>query len=314
MLEFLSLSSGLIFWLFVIGALLNFLPLFLDGYTMIDSTSKRYPDFIYSLSCFEMNASLVASLATTVPILADYLFDRFLRIVKYDEISTEGDSQSIYIPLRETIAFLLIPDVLILFWMIPFEQYDYMMLLLDARDTMFTYSLLLCLVKFSNPVWTKRSLLLIGVPLMTNNILLSFATLSSDPDLIQNFEFASLVILSIGLFFFLAHIVYWFWHFFHLDSKDVTTESYLCCVYSVVTSIFLLGNWLLFYCPMTFGDPWSNVGLAYLTFYTYLIASCTLCLTVISSRCARIDVLSVKVHKILLSQTFRVLTILLLNI
>eukprot|EP01036_Dinobryon_divergens_P034016 gene34016-43948_t len=54
-------------------------------------------------------------------------------------------------------------------------------------------------------------------------------------------------------------------------------------------------------------DPWSSVGLAYLSFYSYLMASCTLCLTVISTRCARMDVLFTKVNP-LFSFLFQVLT------
>ena len=297
MLSNLSASTSYyIFSLFVVGALLNFIPLFLDGYSMIDPSTNLYPDYIYDISSFEYTASLVAGLATTIPILGDYLFFRFLHVVKYGENPTERDTQNIYVPLRETVAFLLIPDILLLVWLIPFQQYDYMMVILDARDTIYTFSLLLCLVKFSNPVWTWGSLLCVGVPLMINNVLMSFSTLTSDLDFASDTITASYVLTSVALFSFIAHAVYWIWHLFHMKSEDVSIKTHLCSAYVVIVAAFLFGNWLPSYAPTEPGDPWSNVGITYLTCYSYLTASCTLCLTVISVSCARMDAIETKVN------------------
>ena len=282
--------------LFVVGALLNFLPLFLDGYSMIDPNTNLYPDYIYNLSCFEFTASLVASLATTIPILADYLFYRFLHVVKYGGNSIGGETPNIYVPMWETIAFLLVPDILMLCWLLPYQKYDYMMVLLDARDTMYTFSLLLCLVKFSNSVWTWRSLISIGFPLMINNILLSFSTLTSDLEFVENTITASYVLTSAGLLSFLAHVAYWIWHVLHMSATDVSMRTHLCSAYVVIATVFLLGDWIPSFTTTTPGDPWSTVGLVYLTWYSYLSASCTLCLTVISTSCARMEAIETKVN------------------
>lgn len=295
--EISASSSYVIFSVFVVGALLNFIPIFLDGYSMIDPSTNLYPDYIYDVSNFEYKASLVAGLATTIPILGDYLFYRFLHIVKYGGNPTEGDTQNIYVPLRETVAFLLIPDILILVWLIPFQQYDYMMVLLDARDTMYTFSLLLCLVKFSNPVWTWRSMLFIGVPLMINNVLMSFSTLSTDLNFATDTITVSYVLTSFGLFSFFANAVNWIWHLFHMKSEEVSIKTHLCSAYVVIVAAFLFCDWLPSYFPTNPGDPWSNVGLTYLTCYSYLTASCTLCLSVISVSCARMDAIETKVNE-----------------
>eukprot|EP01036_Dinobryon_divergens_P028865 gene28865-37876_t len=256
---------------------------------MADPVTKLYPDYMYRLSGFEYCASLVASLATTIPILADYLFDRFLRMMNYDENANKEDTSSIYIPLRETIAVLIVPDILILCWMVPFGRFDYLVLLIGARDTLFTYSFFRCLLKFENPVWTWKSLMFIGGPLMINNILLSFITLSHDEALIANGAIVSQALAAMGLFCLSLNVFWWFWHFAHLGEKDVTLGSYLCSAYVVLLVIFLFGDWVPLSIPATPGDPWSAYGISYLTCYSYLMASCTLCLTVISTRCAGID-------------------------
>ena len=45
----------------------------------------------------------------------------------------------------------LISDIVLLFWLIPSERYEIMMLLLDVRDTLYTYLMLTCLSRFVNP-------------------------------------------------------------------------------------------------------------------------------------------------------------------
>ena len=286
--------NRLIFFFFFCGALLNFLPVLL-GYSMIDSTTNSYPDFIYRLSGFEFTASLVASLATTVPIVVDQLFERFLRIVNFDGFINQEDS-NIYVPFRETIAFILVPDIIILCWIIPFGRYDYLMAVLDARDTMYTYSILYCLTKFSNPVWTWKSLFLIGVPFMIANILTTFSTLSSDLYFIENSGIASLILICLGHFSLVVHVIYWIRYLYRMDIRDVTIGTHLCSAYVLIVVVFLLGDWVPSYAPSKPGDPWFIEGVSYLTCYSYLMASCTLCLTVISTRCAGIEATRVIYH------------------
>ena len=255
---------------------------------MKDPSSRRYPEYLNRLSSFEYCASLVASLATTVPILADYFFERFLKFTDQNDGNTK--KEEVPIPLRQTIALLIIPDVLILFWIIPFGLYDYLMVLADARDTLYTFSLLVCVIQCRNNVWTRKPLLLIGGPLMINNVILSFSSLSSDEEFLYYSGIVSIVLVSIALAALLVYVVIWFQHFSSLLSNgEATMQSYLCSTYVVLTAIFLLGDWVPRFVPTEPGDAWSSVGLSYLTCYSYMMASCTLCLTVISSRCAAVD-------------------------
>lgn len=76
-----------------------------------------------------------------------------------------------YIPFREVVFLLIIPDILMLFWIIPYEQYDYLPGLIGLRDTMYIYTFLVCMVKFQNPIWNQTTSNLIGFPFMAANIL-----------------------------------------------------------------------------------------------------------------------------------------------
>ena len=95
--------------------------------------------------------------------------------------------------------------------------------------------------------------------------------------------------MSVVLFSLVVNVIWWFWYFFHLDEKDVTIVSYLCSAYVVIVVVFLIGDWIPLFISTQPGDPWSSVGVSYLTCYSYLMASCILCMTVISTRCASID-------------------------
>ena len=129
---------------------------------------------------------------------------------------------------------------------------------------------------------------------MINNIVLSFTTLSSDSELIANAGVVSTVLVAIGLFSLFANAIWWFWHILHMEDKDVTIKTYLCSAYVVITVVFLLGDWVPTLIPAENGDAWSSSGLSYLTCYSYLMASCNLCLTVVSAYCAKIDATQVR--------------------
>ena len=138
-----------ILMIFLIGSLINFLPL-LIGFSL--KNEDQYPDYLHQLSSFEFSASLVAGISANVPLLIIYIFDHCLRRIGFYGSSPALQfidcSTNVYVPLRESIVFLLLSDVLLLFWLIPGEQYEIIMLLLDARDTMYTY---LSLIHISEP-------------------------------------------------------------------------------------------------------------------------------------------------------------------
>eukprot|EP01037_Dinobryon_pediforme_P027022 gene27022-29753_t len=70
----LAHKDDAIYLLFVVGAALNFLPQIL-GFSLKDPTTGEYPDFLTNLASVTYVGSLTASLASTFPIVIDYVLD-----------------------------------------------------------------------------------------------------------------------------------------------------------------------------------------------------------------------------------------------
>ena len=284
----------LTFLLFVVGALLNFMPILLR-FSLKDPSTGAYPDYLSKLSSFEYSVSLVVGICANVFILIDYVFDCFLRrVVFYGNFSTQKScTPAVYVPLREWVIYLLIPDILILVWLIPYECYEGMLVMLNARDTMYTYSILMCLTNFSNPVWTWKAVILIGVPFMISNLMASFEIFLSSGFLVV----LSSIFTSLGLLSLMVYIRFWIIHIANLKVEEVSgTDTILCSAYLIFFSVFLLGNWTVSYFPTNVGDPWSDdEGVDFFTWYAYLMAGCTLCMTVMSSCCAKLAAAETKV-------------------
>ena len=286
-------SNILTFSLFLVGALLNFLPLML-GFSMKDPSTHSYPDYLSNLSGFGYSISLVAGICANFFILIDYFFDYCLRHIGFygKSLSQKSSVPAVYVPLRESIIYLLMPDILILFWLIPSEHYEGMMVFLDARDIMYTYSILTCLTNFSNPVWTWKAVLIIGVPFMMANLLTSFKYFL-DP---VSFIVLSSIFTSLGLVSFTVYVRWWIVHIMNLKLDDVSsTNTILCSGYVLFFGIYLFGTWLVSYNPSSPGDPWYYCGVSHLISHAYLMAGCTLCMTVMSSCCAKLAAAETKV-------------------
>ena len=286
------------FALFLAGSLLNFLPLLLNM-SLKDPSTNSYPNYFFSLSNFGHTVSLVASISANVFILIDYIFDCFLRsyIVGFYEKKLESGVREVYVPLRESVIYLLIPDLLILFYLIPYERFDIFMLIFHARDTMYVYSILRCLVNFSNPVWTWNAVLMIGAPFMMSNLLKSFATIIG-PVISAVLRY---VFTSLGLFSYVMYV--WWWILYIVNIKEdgrSNLESILCSAYVLFFAVFLFGTLTVSYIP-----AWSLRGASYFTWYAYLMAGCTLCMAVMSSCCAKLTAAETKVILLLSYCYFR---------
>ena len=285
--QLLSKKGIIVLLVFVVGSIFNFLP------QILGFSARKYSDSSFGLlSSVEYSVSIIATLSTTIPILIDCLLDLGLEAFKIfsNSLLPIDNGSNIFVPFRETIFFLIIPDILILLWVIPFERHNIYLEMICARDTLFTYSLLSCIVKFSNPIWTWTSVILIGSPFMISNILISFQYLADDAAAFSAFVYVLIpVLVAIGFLFLALYIIYWIRYLIHLDDKK-NKRNFLCSFYVVTLLVFLVTEWLLFFNMSTIED-----ALAFSCSYNYLTASCTLGLTAISSRCMRFEADETKV-------------------
>lgn len=296
-----------LFFIFLAGAALNFLPYFL-GYSLKDSKTGQYPDYMVALSGFNYGASIVASLATTIPILVDFGFDMLITAI-YKENKVTQNPMNINVPFREIVLLLIIPDALLLFWILPYAQYDLVAPLICARDTMFTFCFLSCMVKFENRIWTQWTTIMIGGPLMIANAMVSCAALVNDGKFQASNRVITPFLISAGLLYLTTNLIRWYIYMFNSNEKKIATESFdtdgiraktdfFCTFFCTLLGIFLYGDWILFYLPLPTSSPWSVVGSNYLSMYNYLMAGCTLCMIVVINRYARLDAVETRVINI----------------
>jgi len=280
---------------FLLGALLNFLPQ-LFGYSLLDPETNLYPSYLYDLSDIKYTSSIIASLASSIPIVIELLLDTLNGWFEQKGIASERrKDMSVFIPFREVIFLLIIPDLLFLCWVLPYKKFDFMSGLVGARDILFIYSFLAYLGRMKNPIWTWHSTLLIASPFMVTNILLSFQT-QIGPDYSSAVSIMIVVLTSFGFLSLIVTIVRWLHYLRHCGSLDKSEEmqNNLCSVYALFYTIFLFGDWILVFSPV-YPESWSPLGVDFLTFYTYLMAGCTLMTTVITNRFSRMDANETKV-------------------
>ena len=189
---------------------------------------------------------------------------------------------------------IIIPNALLLLWIIPFEQYDILVGLLAARDTIFAYSILAYMVRYKNPIWTWRSAILIIACFMSANILLTVQ--SQIFSLSANILVLNSVLLtffvSLALLAFTINMIRWFRYvklkYCYGNNEQEDIRIILCSVCAVCYYIFILGDWLIYYAPKSTSPTWtSRLGYNYLTLYSYLMAGAILMISVTSSRIIR---------------------------
>jgi hypothetical protein len=212
------------------------------------------------------------------------------------------------LPFQEIGFLLAIPDLALLLWILPFEQYDFMAGIIGARDTMFIYSFLAYMVRLENRIWTWPSTIVIAISFMIANIL---ATIESQIITISDDIRSAIVILlpffvALGFLSLIITLMRWIWYLRNCHALDKSEEmrNNLCSVYAFFYTVFIFGDWLIFFFPVV-PPSWMNTGVNYLTLYTYLMAGCILMTTLIANRLSRIDANETKV-----SRFFRQLVIL----
>ena len=299
-IEMISTYENLVYSIVICGALLNFLP-FLLGYSLRDPETHLFPEYLNKLSSPQMTNSLVASLAISVPILFDGCFDYLARFLSHFKINTfyflSVHAKGLdYVPFREVVFFIVIPDILFLFWIIPSEQYDILGGFLSARDTMFIYSFLAYMVRYKNPIWTWWTTIPIIFPLMSSNIILSIQTqiFSLNANIVYTFSVIVQFLVSTAFLFLTVNVIRWFWFVKKKFSNGKHEEDDIKLILMTVCAFcyyaYILGDWLLVYAPPSTSLSWlSLLGHDYLTMLAYFMSGIILVISVVSSRLTRIE-------------------------
>ena len=244
-----------------------------------------------------VNAAFAASAASCAPLVVDYIADILSNAPK--------DSFSNFIPRREIFLILIVPDMIILIYMLPYELYDALNGLICARDAIFNLAMLSYLNALGPHLFTKKVIYSVAFLIMISNGLIAFSVVTNNP---RNWNImTTAIICSMTIAFAILSITLTKWYNYvrQLKVHEIEIHHRFCNVYAGVYMCFLLGAWLPFMIPDMTRDPsWGlygvNYGVNYLSLYSLLLASCTVIISVMTTRLARYESNETKVIHIIL--------------
>ena len=112
-------------------------------------------------------ASLIASLATTAPVILDYILDSIL---------SQVNDCILVVPKRLLLLIVFIPDLLIIAVMLPLEQYALLPAILCARDGLYIFGWLTYINQFCPKIWSLAWITAIASCFGFANVLTTFKT------------------------------------------------------------------------------------------------------------------------------------------
>eukprot|EP01041_Mallomonas_annulata_P012974 gene12974-27385_t len=222
--------------------------------------------------------SLVTGIAVGFPMLLDYGFDRFG--ANYLKIS-KG-----LIPRRDVMLMLMIPNIIQIAYILPYEKYSYLPCVTKARECFYSYCFFLYATNHCGPIWTKKS---VFIPLVTYGISNAIGSLNP-ADIWGIYDILNLIqgILSITAVLSLCRLYYLYFLYRRQTDKIKPHESYYQNnIY--INSTLALG---IFFVIIAVSIPhyrWESTGYLYLTLYTYSLCVFATVVTVLNGRIVRIE-------------------------
>ena len=223
-------------------------------------------------------------MAICIPILIDAALDFVSHM--------EPSKYQSYIPRRELFLAVILPDLFIICYVLPYHEFDWMPGLISFRDTLFNYAFLSYMNRLYPKIWSKKLILFVGALIMISNVIISYPEVFTEAQLIIQV----LIGIAFGVMIFL--LIRWFRYSRTVKDKSEQNPVLLCNLYCIAYSIFFFGVWINNFIPSMIADPdWANngCGYKYLILYTCLLAVCTLLVTCVSSRIAKLESIEAKV-------------------
>ena len=270
-------------------SLVNFIPI-IFGYEMSH-------DYIIGISMLNepaglsFKASLIASLATTAPVILDYILDNILYHVN-DCIEV--------VPKRFFLLLVFIPDLLIIAVILPLEQYALLPAIMCARDGLYIFGWLTYMNQFCPKLWSLAWITAISSCFGFANVLTTFTTYrlsgnntddsdAEDTQVVNIESICLLICIVIGIVLYLLRFYQWLRYYYSMDT-DGRRRLVPCQVYSTLFLVYLAVDWC-------YSDLWGFdfVDMTYWTLYTCMMTFCTLVAVVMSVRMTRMEAIEAKV-------------------
>ena len=270
-------QSWIIFSICLVGGFLNFIP-YICGYTLMNKDGS-FPDYIEELQSRNLHDALVASVGTVVPVLLDILLRPMLKLPNLRR----------HVPRRELIALLIIPDILLITYILPYRQYDVMPGLFGLQDTLIMYVICSNMRALEPNVWNLRSIAFICGPLISANVICSFQLVSVNEHEMYCYMITRMVLVSIAILMLVYCVFRWMRHCAQIGASNGVVEARVCSVYIFACVVFVLVDWMPSFFPHVSPSWYASIGSSYLTLYTYMFACMSVILTITTTNFVRLE-------------------------
>ena len=234
-------------------------------------------------------SSINASIAVAFPFLLDYVMDLIRPI--------DNDVYESMVPRFEIAMIFIIPGIFSWLYILPYEQYEILVGVIDARDSCVICLFLYKLNKLAPEIFTCRSVFIIGILFAIGNILDSLSYTLSDNLFYRHDIFIIYYILNIIAFLYYSVIVYKWIKYIKLKNKTtITKNDQLCNIYLPIFSVILLfSRCFIGFFSQPPGSSWSTLSVNYMVTYTYVLIICFSSLIVFTGRISRQESFNVQV-------------------
>eukprot|EP01041_Mallomonas_annulata_P009743 gene9743-20262_t len=222
--------------------------------------------------------SLVASIAVSIPMLMDYVLD-----LLYRDRSSRSES---FIPRRDLVLGLLLPDIFLLCYVVPLRHYELYPCIVSARDAFYFFCFVSHMIKSGSPVWTHKTTSVLAIFVSAFKAFSSFDA-SLPKSKYPLFGMFTTITKYTAIFVVFSLFLWWFYRVYFNKESLPEKKLYEFNVYA--TSFFLL---ILSYVVLNLtiaGDNWTVNDWGYTSAYTYCISLFTTTVSVLNNRIVRIE-------------------------
>ena len=281
----------------VVLAGLCFLPQIVGYQFLMDS----YPDGLAILSGRMFSYSLVASIAVTIPFLLENLVNVFTRLY-FTTFGKSSDSEISYFRFPTDILLLvMITDLILLSYIIPYQIFDALPGLLCCRDILFTWSFLLNLHKLGGSVWTLPKVSFIMFFSVLLNWIYAWSPMLESEEIMFILLNIQYILISFMILALLLFTTQWFHHVYNSNYENLDLQTILrnmqTSVFAIFICIYIIYDFTPGLAATTLPTNWGPYGETYLTMLTYMMAGCVLCVNVITTSISKIG--SLEISKVL---------------
>ena len=213
--------------------ILYIIPLMLEKEPFGYSSDTSLPIYA-SLQSIEFRYTLIISLSISIPLSLEILL-RILLLQKKEKIPQNLVSNVV------TLSFLAVPDLVILFYMIPNSKITAIHYVIRSRISFLLWTVFLFIHRYSGKYWSRFGWMILIISMTISRVAVFYSDYSSG----TNKDFIIIIVICFQIISFLTFAIMsvkWFIFLFDFSKKaPVSTDQYLCCVYASAMLICWLG-------------------------------------------------------------------------